>query len=115
MTTQVQRNGRLRQPTREESAAEEAKYFDLRRRNLSNAQVREILQITERRADVLAGYWHAASRASHIDASSPRFAHHDTYVSACLAQGGFIAFSERRLIRGQVIPSLPIIRPQVAA
>jgi len=39
----------------------------------------------------------------------------DAYVAACMAQGGFCAFSEKRLTRGNVAVCLPVIWPAQTA
>lgn len=39
----------------------------------------------------------------------------DTYVAACMALGGFCALSERRMPRGMVLVSLPLVWPSKTA
>ncbi len=48
------------------------------------------------------------------DVQSPRFARHEAHVAAVLAQGGFCAFSERRLAGDGVSVCLPLIWPERA-
>lgn len=45
------------------------------------------------------------------DVQLPKFARHEAHVAAVMAQGGFCAFSERRLGRSHVAVCLPLIRP----
>jgi hypothetical protein len=46
------------------------------------------------------------------DVQLPRFARHDKHVAAIMAQGGFCAFSERRIGRDGVAVCLPLTWPQ---
>lgn len=48
------------------------------------------------------------------DAQQPRFARHDAHVAAVMAEGGFCAFSERRLAGEGVSVCLPLIWPERA-
>lgn len=45
------------------------------------------------------------------DRQLPKFARHEAHVAAVMAQGGFSAFSERRIGRDGVAICLPLIRP----
>lgn len=45
------------------------------------------------------------------DRQLPKFARHEAHVAAVMAQGGFCAFSERRIGRDGVAICLPLIRP----
>lgn len=45
------------------------------------------------------------------DRQLPKFARHDAHVAAVLAQGGFCAFSERRIGRDGVAVCLPLVWP----
>lgn len=111
----TQKNGRARQPTRLESSEQETRYFELRRNGFTSADARRRMGINVRRADVLASHYHAETTGQSIDATCPRFSFDEDHIAACLAHGGFVAFSERRLPRAQVIICLPIIRPTVHA
>ena len=46
------------------------------------------------------------------DLQVPRFARHDRHVAAVMAQGGFCAFSERRIGREGVAVCLPLTWPK---
>lgn len=48
------------------------------------------------------------------DTQTPRFARHSAHVAAVMAQGGFCAFSERRLAGEGVSICLPLIWPAEA-
>jgi hypothetical protein len=46
------------------------------------------------------------------DVQSPRFARHDEHVALVMAQGGFCAFSERRIGREGAVVCLPMRWPK---
>lgn len=46
------------------------------------------------------------------DPQLPKFARHDAHVAAVMAQGGFWAFSERRLGKTGMAVCLPMIAPR---
>lgn len=46
------------------------------------------------------------------DIQLPRFARHDAHVAAVMREGGFCAFSERRISKGGVAVSLPLTWPK---
>lgn len=46
------------------------------------------------------------------DIQLPRFARHDAHVAAVMREGGFCAFSERRIGKGGVAVSLPLTWPK---
>jgi hypothetical protein len=48
------------------------------------------------------------------DPQLPKFARHDAHVAAVMAQGGFCAFSERRLPGGGTGVSLPLLWPEAS-
>lgn len=45
------------------------------------------------------------------DRQLPKFARHDAHVAAVLAEGGFCAFSERRIGRDGAAVCLPLVWP----
>ena len=49
------------------------------------------------------------ARAARGDSQTPRFARHDRHVAAVMAEGGFWAFSERRIGGDGVVVCLPMI------
>lgn len=77
------------------------------------------LPYTARLAHVRGGRPEMIKRRVEMQIGKPwrpdeNFMRDDEYVSKCMAEGGFIAFSERPGVRGPV-PCLPMIRPKVAA
>lgn len=46
------------------------------------------------------------------DIQLPRFARHDAHVAAVMREGGFCAFSERRVSKDGVAVSLPLTWPK---
>jgi hypothetical protein len=46
------------------------------------------------------------------DTQTPKFARHDAHVAAVMAEGGFCAFSERRLAGEGVGVCLPLVWPR---
>jgi hypothetical protein len=46
------------------------------------------------------------------DIQLPRFARHDAHVAAVMREGGFCAFSERRIGKDGVAVSLPLTWPK---
>ena len=45
------------------------------------------------------------------DSQLPKFARHEAHVAAVMAQGGFWAFSERRIGKDGVAVCLPLVAP----
>ena len=74
------------------------------------AQVELGLQVGAARRMERAFRLKAASGAGDIQL--PRFARHDAHVAAVMRQGGFCAFSERRVGRDGVAISLPLLWPK---
>ncbi|KQW66396.1 hypothetical protein ASE17_06025 [Phenylobacterium sp. Root77] len=52
------------------------------------------------------------AQAGAGDIQLPRFARHDKHVAAVLAEGGFCAFSERRIGKDGVAVCLPLTWPR---
>jgi hypothetical protein len=54
------------------------------------------------------------SRVQRGPPEAPKFARHDAHVAAVMAQGGFCAFSERRIGKDGMVVCLPLIWPEAA-
>ena len=86
-------------------------YAVLRQSGTQAARVRVQLRLSAPDAQRLEKLFQARNARGEGDRQLPRFAMHDRHVAAVLAQGGFWAFSERRLGKTTVVVCLPMIPP----
>jgi hypothetical protein len=86
-------------------------YAVLRQSGTQAARARVQLRLSAPDAHRLEQVFQARTARGAGDRQLPRFARHDRHVAAVLAQGGFWAFSERRLGKDVVVVCLPLIPP----
>jgi hypothetical protein len=101
--------------TREDCQAQEEAYTALRDVGMTARQASDLLGVNQRRHEVLASYYSAATDATISDHSAPKPSRDDSYVRAVLQAGYFEAFSEVRGPRGYAAVCLPMIPPRRAA
>lgn len=78
----------------------------------SPARATAELRLTSASARRLERAFRARVERAVGDSQTPRFARHEAHVAAVMAQGGFCAFSERRLAGEGVCVCLPLIWPE---
>lgn len=86
-------------------------YAVLRQCGTQPADARLRLGLEHADAERLERVFRARTTRGAGDRQLPKFARHDRHVAAVMAQGGFCAFSERRLAGGGVCVCLPLIAP----
>ena len=85
-------------------------YAVLRQTGSSPGRARAQLQLEVRAAARLEALFRARAARGQGE-QTPRFARHDRHVAAVLAEGGFWAFSERRIAGGGLVVCLPLTSP----
>ncbi len=85
-------------------------YAVLRQTGSSPRRARAQLQLEAPMAARLEVLFRARVARSQVE-QTPRFARHDRHVAAVLAEGGFWAFSERRIAGGGLVVCLPLLGP----
>ena len=85
-------------------------YAVLRQTGSSPRRARDQLQLEAVAAARLEALFRARMARPKGDDQLPRFARHDRHVAAVLAQGGFWAFSERRVAGDGIVVCLPLVR-----
>jgi len=85
-------------------------YAVLRQTGSPPRRARDQLQLKPAAAARLEKLFRARVARGLGDRQLPRFAHHDRHVAAILAEGGFWAFSERRVGRDGMAVCLPLVR-----
>ena len=85
-------------------------YAVLRQTGSSPCRARDQLQLETAAAARLEAVFRARAKRGRTEDQLPRFARHDRHVAAVLAQGGFWAFSERRVGGDGVVVCLPLVR-----
>ena len=86
-------------------------YAALRQTGTQAARARVELGLSEVVADGMERLLQARSARGAGDRQLPKFARHDRHVAAVMAQGGFWAFSERRIDKHSLAICLPLIPP----
>ena len=86
-------------------------YAALRQTGTSAARARVELGIAATQARRLEAGFRAKAARGEGDVQLPKFARHDEHVAAVTAQGGFCAFSERRMGRDGAAVCLPLVWP----
>ena len=87
-------------------------YAALRQTGTSPARARAELDLAPAAARRLERAFRARVARGDGDQQTPKFARHEAHVSAVMAQGGFCAFSERRLAGEGVCVCLPLLWPE---
>jgi hypothetical protein len=85
-------------------------YAVLRQTGSSPRRAAEQLQLSGESPQRLERAFQARRALGEGDRQLPRFARHDEHVDAVLAEGGFWAFSERRVGHGGLAVCLPLVR-----
>lgn len=86
-------------------------YEALRQTGTSPARARVLLGLRDADAGRLERVFHKRAARGAGDRQLPKFARHEAHVAACMAHGGFWAFSERRVGPGLYAVCLPMIAP----
>lgn len=87
-------------------------YAALRQTGTSPARAMAELGLTAAAGRRLERAFRARVARGDGDSQTPKFARNDAHVAAVMAQGGFCAFSERRLLGEGVSVCLPLIWPE---
>lgn len=89
-------------------------YAALRQTGTSLARATAELGLSAATARRFERVFRARAARGEGDSQIPKFARHDAHVAAVMAQGGFCAFSERRLAGEGMSVCLPLIWPERA-
>lgn len=89
-------------------------YAALRQTGTSLARATAELGLSPSAAKRFERAFRARAARGDGDSQRPRFARHDAHVAAVMSQGGFCAFSERRLAGDGMSVCLPLIWPERA-
>lgn len=86
-------------------------YATLRQTGTQAARVKLELGLASDEAARLERVLQARVARGAGDRQLPRFARHDDHVAAAMAEGGFWAFSERRIGKSGMVVCLPLVPP----
>lgn len=87
-------------------------YAALRQTGTSPARAREELGLPVGQARRLEAGFKTKALRGQGDAQLPKFARHEAHVAAVMNEGGFCAFSERRLGKDGAAVCLPLTWPR---
>lgn len=86
-------------------------YAALRQTGTQAARARVELGLAEAVAEGMERVLQARTARGAGDRQLPKFARHDRHVAAVMGEGGFWAFSERRIGKHGMVVCLPLIPP----
>lgn len=87
-------------------------YAALRQTGTSPVRAQVELGLTAGQARRMEKAFRVKNASGVGDIQLPRFARHDAHVAAAMREGGFCAFSERRVGKDGVAVCLPLTRPK---
>ncbi|WP_374344799.1 hypothetical protein [Phenylobacterium sp.] len=87
-------------------------YAALRQTGTSPARAKLQLRLAQTDAERMERLFRARAARGVGDSQSPKFARHEAHVAAVMAQGGFWAFSERRIGKDLSVICLPLVGPE---
>lgn len=87
-------------------------YAALRQTGTSPARAKLQLRLAQTDAERMERLFRARAARGVGDSQLPKFARHEAHVAAVMAQGGFWAFSERRIGKDLSVICFPLVGPE---